>query len=494
MPEHYPPKVGQTRCYWALLSADLDFIYLDPVLQAHLAEQALLLKARSLLSFVHPDEQASAKIDLGGVLESRTLHGSVTRVRFSRLSRVRRLLGHDGPAHPWQDADKIALDDNYMAVDIVINWAADGLVLCFIHAIVDLSPTDNDELNKTGWTNWCGTPRIENHQIQMCYNYLIAAVPPTPPSPSHARVFQILDNRDSRPLLLSWPPDQGQGTHRPNARDFAALVENAQIGTSGQDGPSGNDSAKTSCTRRYKALQTMPSVPGSQVESIFIPHGYYDTPYPLPPLSSSAAYTSYPYAPQRWNPADYPQSQQQTQQQQQQPQAQQNQWGSGSPSPAHSVSSLPPAVSNLRAGSYPPSQFPGGPQGSPFIDTFRAGSASPYLTASPSHPTSTLPPLNQQQGPPSLSQQQNNPNQGTTSYSPTPDFPTLGPSFLDNDAASAGAVGVPSARRRASAENGGRVREGGNRPNGVLKCSSCKATTSPEWRKGPSGRKELCNA
>lgn len=29
---------------------------------------------------------------------------------------------------------------------------------------------------------------------------------------------------------------------------------------------------------------------------------------------------------------------------------------------------------------------------------------------------------------------------------------------------------------------------------GVLKCSSCKATSSPEWRKGPSGKKELCNA
>jgi len=33
-----------------------------------------------------------------------------------------------------------------------------------------------------------------------------------------------------------------------------------------------------------------------------------------------------------------------------------------------------------------------------------------------------------------------------------------------------------------------------NRPVGVLKCSSCKATSSPEWRKGPSGKKELCNA
>jgi hypothetical protein len=64
---------------WSLLSSDLDFIYLDPVLASHLEEQSELLVGKSLLSFVHPDEQASAKQDLGNVLESRTLHGSVTR-------------------------------------------------------------------------------------------------------------------------------------------------------------------------------------------------------------------------------------------------------------------------------------------------------------------------------------------------------------------------------------------------------------------------------
>lgn len=64
---------------WALLSSDLQFIYLDPVLNYHLGEQAELLVGKSLLSFVHPDEQASAKRDLGSVLETKTLHGSVTR-------------------------------------------------------------------------------------------------------------------------------------------------------------------------------------------------------------------------------------------------------------------------------------------------------------------------------------------------------------------------------------------------------------------------------
>ncbi|KAG5638895.1 hypothetical protein H0H81_008954 [Sphagnurus paluster] len=524
------PKVGQTRCCesqrssvdrltdrslssdWALLSSELQFIYLDPVLQLHLDQQAELLVGKSLLSFVHPDEQASAKIDLGGVLESRTLHGSVTRVRFSRLSRVRRQLGYDGPPPPWLDADKVALDNNYMAVDIVINWAAQGLVLCFIHAIVDLNPSDNDERRKTGWTNWCGTPHMDDAQIQLLYRRLLVCVQrPT----TMNRVFQILNNSPGRTLLLSWPPDQGQGTQHPNAADFAHLVENAQIGNGLQDG---ND-AKTSCTRRYKAMQSTPSLGPADVESIFIPHGsvifachkvdspsrspaapasssatmqqlgyhsyspssaYYDSAgpaaYALPPLPASS-YPSYPpqasaYAPQRWaaessttsSSSPYP------------PQHQQQQaWGS--PSPAHSVSSLPPAVSNLRSGSYPPPPpqqghhwQPPPPPGSPSaFDTFPR-------TASPG-------------GYPSPTPNTNNNNNNNTNG---------GAYNTDEDNA------VPPARRRlspASARNGaggeGYVpggRSAANRPSGVLKCSSCKATSSPEWRKGPSGKKELCNA
>ncbi|KAF9468130.1 hypothetical protein BDZ94DRAFT_844721 [Collybia nuda] len=479
------PKVGQTRCYWALLSSELLFIYLDPVLASHLEGQAETLIGKSLLSFVHPDEQASAKQDLGSVLESRTLHGSVTRVRFSRLSKVRRQLGYEGPPAPWSEADKIALDSNYMAVDIVINWAAEGLVLCFIHAIVDLTPNDNDEQRKTGWTNWCGTPLMGVEQIELLFQSLLAYIP-RPESMS--RVFQILANREGRPLLMSWPPDQGHG---PTGRDFAQLVENAQIGTS-----DAND-AKTSCTRRYKALQNTPSVAGGEVESIFIPHGtvifachkvnspsrspasstatmhqlgfsattyashqqsspYYDPPGSsyLPPLASSTSYnTSYPqaslYPQQRWPQAP-------------EPSGSYNQWSS--PSPAHSASPLPPAVSNLRSGSYPPANN------------------QPWQTPSPSYIEGGS--FNRSISP-------------SYTYSPTPGSEGTSPS---SDI-------VPPARRRVSPSStrehhassgggsaGGGGRSSGNRPVGVLKCSSCKATSSPEWRKGPSGKKELCNA
>ncbi|KAF8149847.1 hypothetical protein B0H34DRAFT_666911 [Crassisporium funariophilum] len=475
-PDHSPqvlPKVGQTRCYWAMLSSDLQFIYLDPVLASHLEEQAEVLVGKSLLSFVHPDEQASAKQDLGGVLESRTLHGSVTRVRFSRLSKVRRQLGYEGPPPNWSEADKIAFDKDYMAVDIVINWAAEGLVLCFIHAIVDLNPSDNDEGQKTEWTNWCGTPFMPVEQVELLYRRLLGCIPQ---SGSMSRVFQILANQREKVLLMSWPPDSAQG---PTSREFSKLVENVQIGSGV---PGGND-AKTSCTRRYKALQDMP-VFGGEVESIFIPHGtiifachkvnstprssasasapmqqlgyasanyntqtpsYYEQAgsYALPPLSpQSQSYNNSfiaqqqgpgvqaPYSPQRWAQAP-----------------------------------LPNGLSNLRSGSYPPSAgsqpsqgWPQGPASSSYLETGTAAAFDRSL--SPSY-----------------------------NYSPTA-------------ASSAGASPtsdvVPPPRRRispgSSRDQVAPARAAGNRPMGVQKCSSCKATSSPEWRKGPSGKKELCNA
>lgn len=183
------------------------------------------------------------------------------------------------------------------------------------------------------------------------------------------------------------------------------------------------------------------------------PSSYYEPggSYALPPLTSTSYNTSYPpqhaqtasYAPQHWSqggeqPSSY------------------NQWNS--PSPGHSASPLPPAVSNLRSGSYPPQPS----------QQWQAPSPS-YMEAGNGFDRSTSPHY---------------------SYSPTAG---------SNGGASPSSDIVPPARRRISPGsakdqyNSG-SRSAGNRPMGVLKCSSCKATSSPEWRKGPSGKKELCNA
>lgn len=107
-------------------------------------------------------------------------------VRYLRLSHIRvhfGARGHTQPHATFPHAVKVAYDENYLACDIVINWVADNLVLCFIHAIVgektahtstftshsgdpssDVSQDDNDEGKKTSWTNWCGT-HVMNNQV-----------------------------------------------------------------------------------------------------------------------------------------------------------------------------------------------------------------------------------------------------------------------------------------------------------------------------------------
>lgn len=44
-----------------------------------MGEQAPNLIGKSLLDFLHPDEVDIAKVDLGTVVDTRMLHGSVTR-------------------------------------------------------------------------------------------------------------------------------------------------------------------------------------------------------------------------------------------------------------------------------------------------------------------------------------------------------------------------------------------------------------------------------
>jgi hypothetical protein len=78
------------------------------------------------------------------------------------------------------------------------------------------------------------------------------------------------------------------------------------------------------------------------------------------------------------------------------------------------------------------------------------------------------------------------------SYSP-PESSQASPGTME-------AVPPPRGSRRSSPpgsvrdHSAGSGRASGNPPAGISRCSSCKVTTSPEWRKGPSGKKDLCNA
>ncbi|KZV83131.1 hypothetical protein EXIGLDRAFT_684196 [Exidia glandulosa HHB12029] len=442
------PRVGQTRCYWALLSHELEFLFLDPVLAHHLGPQKDGLMGRSLLEFVHPDERDSAANDLAGVLESKTLHGSVTRMRYCRLSKIRKLLGFKGVPDVPPVMTPVFYDDSYMACDLVINLASDGLVLCFIHAVVDITPQDNDEVQRTEWTNWCGTLAggIAPDLASFLHHQLDRILAPRNGNP-YDRVFQILDNAQERAVVFSWPPEV-------NREDYARLAHDIQMQFNPPPGESDvkhapDNGAKTSCTRRYKAQQWLVFRDGleREVESIFIPYG----------CIIFACHKTVNVRTPSQPPA---QQQPQNMQQQQQfyfehPQGQSVFANNGAMEPWANAFPQPAASGSAQWANQPlPNPTLPFPPGS---NNTLDGTASPE---SPTHSTVSA----------------------ASSGSLLPDVPAPRPKNDD------GATGSGGGR------SGGGRSAGGNPPSGVTKCSNCSIKSSPEWRKGPSGKKDLCNA
>lgn len=181
----------------------------------------------------------------------------------------------------------------------------------------------------------------------------------------------------------------------------------------------------------------------------------YSVPPPPPPnygnstyLSQLPHHTSSQYPSNNWSSASDVVSQQQY-----------NQWAS----PDTPVSSSP-TVSNLRSSAYPPPQQ---------LQSNQWSSHPPYLDSNAS--SYSIPPP---QGMPYAGSGQA--TMPVTTGPPSPGSDAVPPSR------------IPRRGARDTYGNGGRG--AGNPPVGINRCTSCKVTHSPEWRKGPSGKKDLCNA
>lgn len=527
-------ELGKTRCYWALLSADhskgngatgekLHFVYLDPVLQQHMAEQADGMVGSDFYDYIHPEERDRVSDDMQKIVESRTLFGSVTRCRYSRIPRIRELLGAVNPPRD-PEADRYVEDDSFVAIDIVINWIGDGMLLCFFHAIIDKAAEDNDEQNKSDWTNWCGTPpgSFTLPQCDKIWKQVKATPRETVPESGPVHVFQVIEADGDSRVLLSWPPPRlfskgvdaqlvmqsdttvfQDGSYF--ADDFARLAQGVSIAP----GSSSLSDANTSCTRRFRAKHTL-TTEGKvrSIESVLIPYGgvilacFHTTfqqslPPPDPKLVLQARATSQAQAERREAEDDVPQD---------------------SPNKRARTDDAAEQVKSNGATSQAP---PNGTKPQPLAPT-TAAPAKPATTASPQTPLSTskAPAVNDSQSP--AGQPSAKAANGHTPKAPASKYvkpaiksETSGLSALANPSLLyANAPAKPSSTPTASARPASTDRTtpstpsaatnghstsapagdspGANNPNKA--CTGCGKVNSPEWRRGPSGHKTLCNA
>jgi hypothetical protein len=355
---------------------------------------------------------------------------------------------------------------------------------------------------------------MTQEQAQILYSRLLSNIPP---SGNMSRVFQVMMNQPDRALLLSWPPDREQA---PSARDLAKLSGDVHI----RGDAAGASDAKTTCTRRYKATSTIQTPDGFRdVESVYIPHGRFLVRPPRHTLtlapSGSIIFACHSVSSDLRSVSESAASLQQaeydasymTQGPQYYPQT-----------PSYS---LPPMHSTTTFSSYLSQSTPQNAQ--PTASQVTSQYSSPWTSAVDPSPTSSAYSHWSSGGAQTGSQAYHTSSQQPrqTSYtihqpphwssttftdadSPLPPpYRSLSPGYSyspENSQASSGTMETvppprgsrrstpPRGAREHSAGSGGRA--SGNPPVGISRCSSCNVTTSPEWRKGPSGKKDLCNA
>lgn len=265
------------------MSERLDFLYVDPMFGKHLSSQSSDILGTSFFDYIHPEEEERTRIDMKNIIGSRTLFGSVTRCRYSRLPRIRSIL------------QKVVMtekdsEDSYLPIDIVVNWIGEDMALCFFHAILDESTQDNDEMNKTDWSNWCGmkADSFDQHECQPIWQSIQSHRSLTSSTTGPKYVFQVLSTVPSTStpqVLFSWPPPRLFASPTNDALtasginfadgsyfvdDFARLAQGVDQLILKKE----LSDANTSCTRRFRAKHTL-TTEGMirSVESVLIPYG-----------------------------------------------------------------------------------------------------------------------------------------------------------------------------------------------------------------------------
>ncbi|BEI86371.1 hypothetical protein CcaverHIS002_0606580 [Cutaneotrichosporon cavernicola] len=443
------PSVGRIRCYWALLAPqygsapggggqlELKFVYLDPVLSNHLGPQSMSVLNHGLIDLIHPDEREQARNDLASAIQSDDLQGSVTRMRFSRLSRIRQMCGaQPGDIVLPPDMDTVTEDSDYLIIDLVLNWVADGLLLAFLHAIKDFDPQANNDPSRQqeGWSNFCGSTGMTDGDLQTLQQSISNNVTPPPRTrypPTRVLQIHAVHHNAAQPttLVFTWPPARPTDKSSPqfdglyDADEYAELMRGVDMDPNALAAKPGE--VRTNCTTRFGAEHSI-RTEGlyRHVTSVFIPYGKivfscFQTTnlYELP--NNTAGPTGPTH--EGWNaPHTAPQQ----------------------APPAHPPQ---PAVSN-------------GPQ-----QEWRPEYERGYAAPAPTFPASEYP------------------AHGT--YPP--------PAQYD---AGYGHSAEPVNHAPVSQTRGGSTRPLVRPPGDIEKCRGCGTRESPEWRKGENGVKDLCNA
>ncbi|KAI7897980.1 uncharacterized protein BX663DRAFT_526664 [Cokeromyces recurvatus] len=182
-------------CFWALLSLEkFKFIYLPKYIDEIEISFGItigdILRSRSLLDFIHPDELSLAATDLLNFVQTTTLAGAITRCRLRSI----KSLAYEKLKDDNEGMDNNNESTNWVIADVVTYTATDKVILAFFH-------TDMSDQNIA----CCGSERISTNAIYEILNILQQYHSLQPITRyTTFRLFQIYDTKEKQ-LLISWP-------------------------------------------------------------------------------------------------------------------------------------------------------------------------------------------------------------------------------------------------------------------------------------------------
>ncbi|CAG8592169.1 8159_t:CDS:2 [Rhizophagus irregularis] len=243
-------------CFWALLSQkDLCFVYLSPWLSKTLGSEDDLLLGTSFFDYFHPQEREMARHDLSEFVKKKTLSCSVTTCQYNTIQTIRKKLQQTpvssskssfkqmpsqySPASSTMTSPNFTTtttnttsrsNDEYMVMDVGMNVVSQDIVLAFFHSA--------KQNNSNCVSSTCGETEFTkevNKLTSLMRKHLTNKVqtPPSTPFPESFfnnetpnRIFQILD-RKSRNLIFTWPDSNSINSY--NKYDFSRLIWDSSI-------------------------------------------------------------------------------------------------------------------------------------------------------------------------------------------------------------------------------------------------------------------------
>jgi hypothetical protein len=173
------------------------------------------------------------------------------------------MLSHEPAYSTWQATPGGYVD--YEPTNIVLNWVAHGVALCFLHT------AQTEAASSHAWAA-CMTPNLTDIDLRSLHNSLVGDKVSKLHFPTDSRtecVFQIFENTPERRPLLTWPL-QGRLVPEWTSTDYIHAA--ADVGMESTNKPA---DARTNCTHRYQKQKTITTNVWGETElrSALIPHG-----------------------------------------------------------------------------------------------------------------------------------------------------------------------------------------------------------------------------